>query len=119
MHLKLKQYVTKKTQATMNKINAFTVGKNTRNGELTYFYLSPCSLRCSCVSCSSACCLCTGPLKTFSTFLFAILTVFIAIAPHVIIVLKLAKGLVQKLNEFLFLQQSSRAFVFSALYALP
>ena len=86
--------------------------KNTRNRQLTFFYLPPCSLRCSCVSCSSARRLSTGPLKTFSTFLFAILTLFIAIAPHVfvIVVLKLTKGLVQKLNEFPFLRQSALAF---------
>ena len=31
-----------KTQPTMNKFHVFTVRKNTRNRQLTYFYLSPC-----------------------------------------------------------------------------
>ena len=101
----------------MNKFNVFTVGKKTRNRQLTFFYLPPCYLRCSCVSCSSARRLSTRPLKTFSTFLFAILTLFIAIAPHVLVIvaLKVTKGLVQKLNEFPFLRQSPLAFV--VLYA--
>ena len=71
----------RKTQATMNQFNVFTVGKNTRNRQLIYFYLPPysfCRLR---VSCSRACCPRTGPFKTFSIFLFAILTVSIAFAP--------------------------------------
>ena len=86
----------RKTQATMNKFNVFTVGKNTRNRQLIYFYLPPYSFCRLCVSCSRACCLRTGPFKTFSIFLFAILTVSIAIAPY--IVLKLSKVSVQKLK---------------------
>ena len=86
----------RKTQATMNKFNVFTVGKNTRNRQLIYFYLPPYSFCRLCVSCSRACCLRTGPFKTFSIFLFAILTVSLAIAPY--IVLKLSKVSVQKLK---------------------
>ena len=86
----------RKTQATINKFNVFTVGKNTRNRQLIYFYLPPYSFCRFCVSCSRACCLRTGPFKTFSIFLFAILTVCIAIAPY--IVLKLSKVSVQKLK---------------------
>ena len=86
----------RKTQSTMNKFHVFTVGKNTRNRQLIYFYLPPYFFSRLSVSCPRACCLRTGPFKTFSIFLFAILTVFIAIAPH--IVLKLSKVSVQKLK---------------------
>ena len=86
----------RKTQATINKFNVFTVGKNTRNRQLIYFYLPPYSFCRLCVSCSRACCLRTGPFKTFSIVLFAILTVSIAIAPY--IALKLSKVSVQKLK---------------------
>ena len=80
----------------MNKFHVFTVGKNTRNRQLIYFYLPPYFICRSCVSSSRACCLRIGPFKTFSIFLFAILTVFIAIAPY--IVLKLSNVSVQKLK---------------------
>ena len=86
----------RKTQYTMNKFHVFTLGKNTRNRQLIYFYLPPYFFCRLCVSCSRACCLRTGPFKTFSIFLSAILTVSIAIAPY--IVLKLSKFSVQKLK---------------------
>ena len=81
------------------QFNVFTVGKNTRNRQFIYFYLPPysfCRLR---VSCSKVCCLRTGPFKTFSIFLFAILTVSIAIAAY--IVLKLSNVSVQKLKRLM------------------
>ena len=114
MNLKLHHYVAQeKLKLLWINLICIYCGEKQRNRQLTCFYLSPCSLRCSCVSCSSARRLSTGPLKTISTFLLVILTLFIAIAPYVfvIVVLKLRKGLVQKLNEFPFLRQSPLAFV--------
>ena len=85
----------RKTQATMNKSDVFTVGKNTRNRQLIYFNLPPYFFTVYTFLARELTVFVLGRSR-LSIFLFAILTVSVAIAPY--IVLKLSKVSVQKLK---------------------